>query len=89
MRVEARLGCFNPCCFGLAVLAKIGAQLALMNWMFQSLLFWISRFGPSARSPFSPHLWGFNPCCFGLAVLAILGLLHPIDGAVSILVVLD
>ncbi len=39
------LRCFNPCCFGLAVLAKLEITGQTQESEFQSLLFWISRFG--------------------------------------------
>jgi len=37
---------------------------------FQSLLSWISRFGPRCNWEESRKARGFNPCCLGLAVLA-------------------
>ena len=106
MRLVRLLIRFNPCCFGLAVLAPLHrpetpARAGFnpcclpgcapgVPLVFQSLLFWISRFGCTGDAIDCALLVGFNPCCFGLAVLARAGLdlFHSIY-EVSILVVLD
>ncbi len=81
---------FNPCCFGLAVLAR-GVRVGELSASgFQSLLFWISRFGLAVSLAPPAWTWKFQSLLFWISRFGGPGLRALIGrGQVSILVVLD
>ena len=61
-------GGFNPCCFGSVVPTVERRAFNVIEAMFQSLLFWISRSDCLTWTPLLAFHPGFNPCCFGSVV---------------------
>jgi len=61
---------FNPCCIGLSAEAYSDTATKAEMDLFQSLLYWIKRWGSPRQEP-SIRCTGFNPCCIGLSAEAL------------------
>jgi len=62
--------CFNPCCIGLSAEARRNGADGRKTWRFQSLLYWIKRWGRFRGGRWWKTIESFNPCCIGLSAEA-------------------
>ena len=82
--------CFNPCSGGLEMAAPYFSCDSGLNWMFQSLFWWIGDGGCFCVTATRLLFCGFNPCSGGLEMAAAYcGATPPAVILVSILVLVD